>query len=83
MNLLWTLVWGGLAVLVVVAAVRLRRRLGPPADAAPRLDDDAIRRIEAEGRFLSQEDEPLDLNEIAEEERRFWDEEEWDSAEEL
>lgn len=83
MGLLATLLWAGLTLLVVAAAVRLRRRLGRRTDASPRLDDEAIRRIETEGRLVSDEDEPLDLDEIAQEERRFWDEEEWDSAEEL
>ena len=56
----------------------LRDRIEP--DSAP-LDDDAIRAIERTGRLDTPEDEPLDLEEIEREERRFWESEGWDSAE--
>ena len=82
MRHLLPLVWVGLALLVVAAAVRLRRRLGGRERGAPRLDDEAIRQIETAGRLAFDEEEPLDIEAIEEEERRFWAEEEWDSADE-
>jgi len=58
--------------------LRLRERLGR---TAPVVDDDAVRAILSEGVLRTDEDPPLDLEEIDEEERRFWDER-WDEAEE-
>jgi hypothetical protein len=46
------------------------------------VDDDVLRRIIEEGVVRTDEDEPLDLDEIREEERRFWEGEEWDEADE-
>ncbi len=46
----------------------------------PILVDEAIRRIETEGRV--EVDEPNDLDHIREEEARFWDETAWDDPEE-
>jgi len=79
---LWVAFWGFLVVLMVVAAVALRMRLRRRL-AARRLtvDDDAIREIIHEGTLATDEDEPLDLREIDEEERRFWSEQ-WDEPEE-
>jgi hypothetical protein len=79
---LWLLVWMGAASLAVVAAVRIMRRLRMHGDRHPVLDDDAVRRILEVGVFVSDEDEPLDLEQVREEERRFWEEAEWDEAEE-
>lgn len=66
------------AVLVVVAGLGYRRQL----DEVKRrgLSDGAIRQIETSGRV--ELDEPLDLNEAAEEEERFWGES-WDEPEPL
>ena len=74
-------VFGG--VLVVAAGLRLRKRLaeGSGATVGPRIDEDAIERIVEEG-VLEDDEEPLDHDEIDDEERRFWEEEEWDDAEE-
>lgn len=47
------------------------------------LDDRLIRQIEREGWLSLDDDEPLDWDEIEDEERRFWKEERWDSAEEF
>lgn len=58
---------------------RIRERLGP---ARPQVDDDAVRRIIEEGVLSHEEDEPLDFDEIAEEERRFLSETNWDEPEE-
>ena len=66
------------AVLAVAAVLvhRSRRAVRPVS-----LDDDMIRSIEERGAV--ELDEPLDLDHIAEEERRFLDEERWDSAEDF
>lgn len=69
-----------LGVLAVMAAVAYRRRLAGLREQE-RLTDDAIRRIEQEGK-LEIDDEPLDLDTIRDEESRFW-EETWDEPEEL
>lgn len=65
-------------VLVAAAWLGNRRRLRRMRDRE--LSDDAIRRIEASGRV--EVDEPLDLEEAAEEEDRFWSET-WDEPEPL
>lgn len=83
MRLVWILFWFGLGLLLVAAGFRLRARIRERWNASgPRVDDDAVRRIEDEGVLWTDEDEPLDLREIEEEERRFWEEEEWDEADE-
>ena len=66
-----------LALLVLAAAVRLRVRLREPLVRSSLLDDEAIRAIEASG-SVEIDDEPLDPAAIEEEERRFWEEEEWE-----
>ncbi len=70
-------------LLAAMAALLLTRRwLAARAGHARGggLTDEAIRQIETHGRLAR--DEPLDLQEIDEEERRFWEEEEWDESEE-
>lgn len=80
--------WGpviGFAVLVLLpmaAAIRYRQRLRSLIDRRPVLADEDVRRIVDVGVFVSDEDEPLDLSQVEEEERRFWEETEWDEAEE-
>lgn len=70
------------AALIVWGWRRRRRTLRERIEAGrAAVDDDAIRAIERTGRLHAPEDEPLDLDEIAREERRFWDSEGWDSAE--
>lgn len=77
-------VWVGAAVLVILAGLRARSRIRERTGSdAPRVDDDALRRIMDEGAFEDGRDEPLDLERAEEEERRFWEEETWDEAEEL
>ena len=66
-----------LALLVLAAAVRLRVRLREPLVRPSLLDDAAIRAIETSG-SVEIDDEPLDSAAIEEEERRFWEEEEWE-----
>jgi hypothetical protein len=70
----------GLAVTSgVLMRRRRRRRWKRPA---PTVDDEAIRKIMDQGTLETDEEEPLDLGAIEEEERRFWSEN-WDEPEEL
>jgi len=71
-----------LGVILVYAWWRRRRTLRERVRSeALRVDDDAIRAIESSGRLVAPGDEPLDLEEIEEEERRFWEDEDWNPAE--
>lgn len=67
-----------LAVLVAGSWYGYRKRLAEHRRRG--LTDDAVRRIEAHGRV--EMDEPLDLEEAAEEEEKFWSES-WDEPEPL
>lgn len=69
-------VFAAAALLVAAAGLAYRRRMARLR--GPGLSQDDIRRIEELGRV--QADEPLDLQEAAEEEERFWDES-WDEPE--
>lgn len=72
-----------LSVLVVVAGLVARWRLRSRTRSGRiRLSDEAIRRIEREGRLETDEREPLDREQIREEEDRFWSET-WDEPENL
>jgi hypothetical protein len=66
------------AALVVAAGLGVRRRVRRVTGRG--LSDDVIRRIEAGDRV--QVDDPLDLDEAADEEERFWNES-WDEPEPL
>jgi hypothetical protein len=72
-----SLVVAGLAMLAGLRFLKLR---ADRANGSTRLTDDLIRRIEEEGSLELEEDEPLDLAQIDEEEARFWEEERWDEA---
>lgn len=72
----WIFVVG--AVLVAAAGLAYRRRMARIRDTG--VTDDVIRRIEASG--WAEVDEPLDLEEAAEEEERFWGET-WDEPDPL
>ena len=77
LTLLWILFCATAAALTVAAGWSLyerRRRLRP---ARPVVDDDAIRVILDTGELCVEEDEPLNLEAIDEEEERFWSET-WD-----
>ena len=83
LTLFWFVFWVGLAALAFAAGVSLRVRLRDDLDASrPVVDDDAIRAILNTGRLATDEDEPLEAQEIDEEERRFWSEN-WDDPEEF
>ena len=64
------------AVLVAAAWLERRRRFRRMREGG--LSDGAIRQIEVSGRV--EVDDPLDLEEAAEEEERFWNES-WDEPE--
>jgi hypothetical protein len=68
----------GLLALTVAGIVTLRgRRRAFYSSGVPRLDDDAVERILSYGQLFVEDDEPLDLREINDEEERFWSET-WD-----
>ena len=82
LSLFWTLLWAALAALMVAAGLSLHlRRKELVASSTPELDDDAIDTILETGELIVEEDEPLDLEEIDEEEDRFWSES-WDEPDE-
>lgn len=68
-----------LALLGAAAAIVTRRRIRDYVGGSTTLDDDMIRRIEQDGAI--EVDEPLDLDEVREEEERFWSES-WDIPDE-
>ena len=73
--------WIWIAFALLIAALGLRRRASS-SPHAPRVDDDAIRRIMEDGTLaLHDEDEPLDVEEAERAEEEFFDES-WDEPEE-
>lgn len=70
-----TLFWLALAVLVLVGWLLFRSRMNR---SGSRLTDDAIEDIEERGWLAT--DEPLDLEDIQDEERQFWTED-WEEPE--
>jgi hypothetical protein len=69
-----------LGILVLAGGLIYRSRLSRVVGSSdPMLSDDMVRQIEESG--WVEVDEPLDLEEIQEEEARFW-EEPWDEPEE-
>jgi hypothetical protein len=67
-------------ILALAASLAYRSRLKSVIGSGePALSDDMIRQIEARG--VVEVDDPLDLDEIQEEEVRFW-EEPWDEPDE-
>ena len=82
LSLLWMIFWALLVALVVASGISLRARLRREIGAGrPRVDDDALRTIMETGRLVTDEEDPLDLGEIDEAERRFW-REDWEEPEE-
>lgn len=76
-----SLLFLGLALVVVVVGLHARRRLRRTGRREG-LSDEMVRRIEREGSVRFEPPEPLDLEEIREEEDAFW-EQTWDEPEEL
>lgn len=85
LTLFWILFSALLAALTVAASWSLYERRRQLIRSRPALDDEAIQRILATGELFVEEDEPLDLEEIDEQEERFWSEtwdepDDWGSA---
>ena len=78
----WTLFAIALAALAVAAGLSVHvRRRQLLASNRPALDDEAIDTIVETGELVIDEEESLDLDDIEEEEERFWSES-WDEPEE-
>ena len=75
------LFWLFVVVLVIVGFAQVRARLNERLGDRG-LDDQDIRTILETGRLDRSDAEPLDMDHIEEEERRFWESEGWDQAEE-
>ena len=76
--LFWLVFGLGFGVLIVAAGISLHaRRKDAFASGIPVVDDDVIEQIIQSGAVYVDEDEPLDLGEIDDEEQRFWSES-WD-----
>lgn len=77
-TIFWLVFWGGLALLTVAAGVTMhakrRDAFGAPV---PFVDDEILEQILERGEVFVEEDDPLDLDEIDDEEERFWSES-WD-----
>jgi hypothetical protein len=85
LTLFWILFWALLAALTVAAGWSLYERRRRLLRRQPLVDDDAIQSILDTGELYVDEDEPLNLQEIDEEEERFWSEtwdepDDWGSA---
>lgn len=77
------LVWFGLGLLAAVAWYSVRSRLrASMRSQTVEVDDEAIAQILEEGVLATDEDDPLDLEYIRQEEENFW-KKTWDEAEEL
>lgn len=77
LTFLWILFWALCAALTVAAGWSLHERRRRLLRSQPFVDDQAIRSILDTGELYVDEDEPLNLQEIDEEEERFWSER-WD-----
>jgi len=74
----WFVFGAGLATLAILAGVSLRARQADVIGRGrPVLDDAASEQIIEQGEIWVDEDDPLDLDEIDDEEERFWSES-WD-----
>jgi hypothetical protein len=70
-----------LALLALAGGLIYRARLDRASGAgSPLLTDDMVRQIEESG--YVDVDEPLDLEQIQEEEERFWEEQPWEEPDE-
>ncbi len=83
MRFFWPMFWFFLVALVVYAWFSTRRRIKRSIEVShPLIDADDIRRIEEVGSILTDDPEPLDLEQIGKEEDEFW-KETWDEPGEL
>ena len=82
LTLFWFVFWAGLTVLAFAAGISLRVRLHERVGRRmPIVDDATIEEIIDTGALMAEERDPLDFEEIDEEERKFWSET-WDEPEE-
>ena len=82
LTLFWLIFWAGLTVLVVTAGVNFRVQLRDRVEKnRPSVDDAAIEEILATGALTTDEDSPLDIEQIDGEERKFWSQT-WDEPDE-
>jgi len=80
--LFWLFFWTGLVVLAFAAGISIRVRFHEHLrPRIPVVDDEALDAILITGTLPADEDEPLDIGEIDEEERKFWSDS-WDGPEE-
>jgi hypothetical protein len=78
MAVFWLVFGVGLGVLAVAAGVTLHgRRRSRYGGDTPIVDDHVLEQILERGEVFVEHDEPLDLDEIDDEEERFWSES-WD-----
>ena len=83
LTLFWLIFWAGLTVLVVTAGVSLRMQLRDRVEKnRPSVDDAAIEEILATGALTTDEDSPLNIEQIDDEEQKFWSQT-WDKPDEL
>jgi hypothetical protein len=75
--LFWFVFGAGFALLVVAAGVTLHVRRRAAYVRVPVVDDNLIEQIIERGQVIVDDDEPLDLETIDDEEERFWSES-WD-----
>lgn len=77
------LVWVGLGILAAVAWYSVRSRLRRSLRSqSVEVNDEAIVQILEDGVLATDEDDPLDLEHIRQEEENFW-ERTWDEPEEM
>ena len=73
LTLFWLIFWAGLTVLVVTAGVSFRVQLRDRVEKnRPSVDDAAIEEILATGALTTDEDSPLNIEQIDDEEQKFW-----------
>jgi hypothetical protein len=77
--LLWAI---ATALLAAAGGWLVRRRIERSTEAESSLDNDVIRSIETHGYVEVEDDEPLDMDDIQDEEERFWEDETWEEKEE-
>jgi hypothetical protein len=73
----WFVLGAGFALLVVAAGVTVHARRRDAWRAVPLVDDALVEQIIERGSVYVEDDEPLDLEQIDDEEERFWSES-WD-----
>ena len=82
LTLFWLIFWAGLPVLVVTAGVSFRVQLRDRVEKnRPSVDDAAIEEILATGALTTDEDSPLNIEQIDDEEQKFWSQT-WDEPDE-